>query len=134
MAVRTAASPRVFVCLALLAALLATLLAGACAPRLAPPGPGPTAPRLTADRLVAADGLELPLRAWLPADGARPKAVIVALHGINDYSNAFEAPGRYWAGRGIATYAYDQRGFGAAPNRGLWAGTAALTADLTAAA
>ena len=123
-------SLRALVCLA----LLAGPLAGACAPRLAPPGPGPTAPSLTADRLVAADGLELPLRAWLPADGVRPKAVIVALHGINDYSNAFEEPGRYWAGRGIATYAYDQRGFGAAPHRGLWAGTPALTADLTAAA
>ena len=118
----------------LLRLVLVALLATACAPRLAPPGPGPTAPSLTADRLVAADGLELPLRALLPADGARPKAVIVALHGINDYSNAFEEPGRYWAGRGIATYAYDQRGFGAAPNRGLWAGTPALTADLTAAA
>ncbi len=109
-------------------------LATACAPRLAPGGPGPTTPRLAEDRLVAADGLRLPLRAWLPEDGAAPKAIILALHGFNDYSNAFEEPGRYWAARGIATFAYDQRGFGAAPHRGLWAGTPALTADLTAAA
>ena len=113
---------------------LAVLLAASCAPRLAPPGPGPTAPRLGADRLIAGDGLELPLRVWLPEDGAAPKAVILALHGFNDYSNAFEDPGRYWAARGLATFAYDQRGFGQAPHRGLWAGTATMTADLSAAA
>ncbi|MFQ5775736.1 MAG: alpha/beta fold hydrolase [Kiloniellaceae bacterium] len=116
----------------LVAALLLALSA-ACAPRLAPPGPGTAMPRLTDGALVTFDGLELPLRAWLPEDGA-PKAVILALHGFNDYSNAFEGPGRYWAARGIATYAYDQRGFGAAPNRGLWAGAAAMTADLGALA
>jgi acylglycerol lipase len=38
------------------------------------------------------------------------------------------------ARQGIATFAYDQRGFGAAPNRGLWAGSAALSADLADAA
>ncbi len=110
------------------------LLIGSCAPRLAPPGGEPTEPRLTRDRLVTADGLELPLRAWLPGAGTAPWAVILALHGFNDYSAAFEDPGRFWAARGIATYAYDQRGFGAAPNRGLWAGAPALFADLTAAA
>ena len=110
------------------------LLIGACAPRLAPLGGEPTEPRLTGDRLVTGDGLELPLRAWLPGAGTAPWAVILALHGFNDYSGAFRDPGRFWAARGIATYAYDQRGFGAAPNRGLWAGAPALFADLTAAA
>ena len=76
---------------------------------------------------VAADGARLPLRRWLPADGAR--AVILALHGFGDYSNAFDMPGRRWAERGIATYAYDQRGFGAAPGHGRWAGGARLAAD-----
>ncbi len=120
--------------LKLVPVLCLALLAAACAPRLAPPGPGPTAPRLTADSLVAADGLELPLRAWLPEDGAAPRAVILALHGFNDYSKAFEEPGRYWAARGIATYAYDQRGFGAAPHHGLWGGTPAMAADRAGAA
>jgi len=114
------------------------LLAAACAPRLAPPGPGaetgPTAPRLTADRLIATDALELPLRAWLPEGGAAPRAVILALHGFNFYSEIFEEPAAYWAARGIATYAYDQRGFGAAPHPGRWAGTPAMIADVTAAA
>jgi alpha-beta hydrolase superfamily lysophospholipase len=120
--------------------LCLVLLAAACAPRLAPPGPGagPGAPRLTADSLIAGDGLELPLRAWLPegvaAGGAAPRAVILALHGFNFYSEIFEEPAAYWAARGIATYAYDQRGFGAAPYPGRWAGTPAMIADVTAAA
>ncbi len=126
--------------LGLVPVLCLALLAAACAPRLAPPGPGagagagPTAPRLTADTLIASDGLELPLRAWLPEDGAAPHAVILALHGFNFYSEIFEEPAAYWAARGIATYAYDQRGFGAAPHPGRWAGTPAMIADLTAAA
>ena len=74
---------------------------------------------------MAADGAELPLRSWLPQAGP-PDAVLVALHGFNDYSNFFDGPGRWLAGRGIASYAYDQRGFGGAPHRGLWAGTEAL--------
>src|SRR5919199_2038019 len=76
-------------------------------------------PRLEAQRFVTADGAVLPLRRWLP-EGA-PKAVVLALHGFNDYSNGFAAPGPEWAAEGIATYAYDQRGFGAAPQRGQWA-------------
>lgn len=81
---------------------------------------------------MTADGLALPLRVWLPEEGP-PRAAILALHGFNDYSNAFDGPGRYWAARGIATYAYDQRGFGAAPNRGLWAGATAMVDDLRVA-
>jgi acylglycerol lipase len=78
-------------------------------------------PRFTAESFVAADGQVLPLRRWLPPGGngaGQVKAVILALHGFNDYNNAFEGPGEAWAKRGIATYAYDQRGFGAAPERG----------------
>ncbi len=117
------------------------LLAAACAPRLAPPGPGlgletgtgPAARRLTPDHLIADDGMELPLRAWLP-EAAAPRAVILALHGFNFYSEIFEEPATFWAARGIATYAYDQRGFGAAPHHGRWAGTPAMIADVTTAA
>ena len=103
-------------------------LAAGCAARSVPPGPGPAEPRLVEESFVAADGLELPYRAWLP-EGA-PEAVILALHGFNDYSKAFEDPGEAWAELGIATYAYDQRGFGAGPHAGLWAGAEALKRDL----
>jgi acylglycerol lipase len=97
------------------------------------PDPKPV-PHFAADRFVAADGVVLPLRKWLPAAGERVGAVVLALHGFNDYSNAFAWPGKVWAKDGIATYAYDQRGFGAAPERGMWPGRAALAADAATAA
>ena len=54
----------------------------------------------------------------------------MAVHGFNDYSNAFDAPAKWFAKRGITTYAYDQRSFGKTPNRGIWAGSEAMTGDL----
>ncbi|HEX3881406.1 MAG TPA: alpha/beta fold hydrolase [Stellaceae bacterium] len=91
------------------------------------------APRLDDDLFIAADGVSLPLKVWLPP-GAEPKAVILALHGFNDYRNAFAIPAKLWAENGIATYAYDQRGFGASPDRTLWPGRAPLAADAATAA
>jgi len=101
----------------------------------AAPEPKPV-PHFNQTSFVAADGQILPLRKWLPrADGKdEVKAVILALHGFNDHAAAFDGPGEIWAEEGIATYAYDQRGFGAAPERGLWPGRAALAADAATAA
>jgi len=56
--------------------------------------------------------------------------VVVALHGFNDYGAAFDESGPYLANRGIAVWAPDQRGFGATPHHGLWAGTDRLTDDV----
>ena len=106
----------------------ALLLLGACTPTVIPMGPPLATPRLDADRLVMADGVELPLTAWRP-DG-QPKAVIVALHGFNDYAIGFADPAVEWVRDGIATYAYDQRGFGRQKQRGIWPGTETLVADL----
>lgn len=114
------------------AALLAGLMA-ACAPRLQPMGPALAPPLLTADAIIAADGYRLPLRRWTPAPGVPTRAVILALHGFNDYSKSFDGPGAYFAGRGVAMYAYDQRGFGATRDPGVWAGGDALAADAQAA-
>ena len=114
-----------------LAVLAAALLLGACAaPPLSPPPapPGSLAPRLTATEFVADDGAALPLRAWRPE--GETKAVILALHGFNDYSSAFAEPAEDWTKLGIATYAYDQRGFGEAPNRGGWVGAQRLALDV----
>ena len=105
-------------------------LAGIGTARAAPEA-DPT-PRFIGTSFVAADGQALPLRKWLPR--SQIKAVILALHGFNDYSKSFEGPGEAWAKAGIATYAYDQRGFGAAPDRGFWPGRAALAADVATAA
>ena len=107
--------------------LLAAALAG-CAAVTAPSGPGPTMPALTDGSFTARDGMVLPLRHWGPLD--HPRAVIVALHGMSDYSNAFALPGATWAAQGILTLAYDQRGFGAAPGSGLWAGAGVMRDDL----
>ncbi|WP_419903243.1 alpha/beta fold hydrolase [Kiloniella sp.] len=104
---------------------------GACAPRLAPLGDQVGAAALSGDSLITDDGLSLPLRSWLPE--GKPEIILLGLHGFNDYSNAFESSGSFWAKSGIATYAYDQRGFGAAPHPGLWGGHEQMTADLRAA-
>lgn len=101
--------------------------------RIAAAGAGavPPRPALEPDRYVATDGAILPLRRFLPA--GPPRAVVLALHGFNDYSNAFTQPAAMMARHGIATYAYDQRGFGQAPLRGRWAGTAVLVNDAVTA-
>jgi alpha-beta hydrolase superfamily lysophospholipase len=112
--------------------LMLAVFLGACAPRLQPPGPGPRAPELAADHLVMDDGAVLPLRVWKP-EGA-PSAAILALHGFNDYSKAFEAPAKAWTARGISVYAYDQRGFGETAYRGMWAGEGRMIEDLRIAA
>ena len=84
-----------------------------------PPYSGPT--------FTAADGTALPRRTF--AEVARPRAILVALHGFNDYGGFIEEAARYFAAQGIATLAYDQRGFGANANRGRWPGTEALVED-----
>ncbi len=98
-----------------------------CAPVTAPQGLVRDMPAIEAASFRTRDGLELPLRHWEAKD---PRAVIVALHGMSDYSQAFDMPGPYWAAHGITTYAYDQRGFGAAPDPGIWAGGDTMRSDL----
>ncbi len=108
--------------------LLASLTA--CAPRFdsgAPRDPSRAAVIGNED-VVTRDGTHLSSRRW-DAEGA-PKAVIVAVHGMSDYSNAFDMPGQAWAMQGITTIAYDQRGFGRNANPGVWAGADAMRADL----
>ncbi len=119
-----------------LALLGLVLMLNACAgqsdDKQKPVGPmGTVSPHISGDALIMDDGARLPLRAWLP-DG-KPRAVILALHGFNDYSKAFEKPGKEWAKHGVATYAYDQRGFGRAPDRGRWVGAWRLDTDLAEA-
>lgn len=117
------------------AALAAFLLLAGCSPKILAPGPNaeaPVAPTLGPNAYAAADGLRLPLKRWLPPNGVPVSAAIVALHGFNDYSNAFAEPAPWLAARGIAFYAYDQRGFGAAPDPGMWAGTPPMVEDLRA--
>ncbi|MBY0564679.1 MAG: lysophospholipase [Hyphomonadaceae bacterium] len=85
------------------------------------------------ERFVSFDGTALGLSAWLPPDGRQPSTVIVALHGMNDYANAFYLAGPWFAERGVALYAYDARGFGRSPRRGVWGGERLITEDLRTA-
>ena len=85
-------------------------------------------PAIEDERYVTRDGLPLGLQHW---DADKAKAIIVALHGMSDYSNAFAMPAAWWAKHGITTYAYDQRGFGRSPNTGLWAGSDIMRRDFT---
>ena len=110
-----------------LPAIFLLLLAG-CAPDFAQSGDARMTPVIGGEMLVAWDGAQLPLRCW-EAQG-KPRAVLVGLHGMSDYSNAFDMPGKVWAKQGISIIAYDQRGFGRNPNLGVWAGADTMRADL----
>jgi len=74
------------------------------------------------------DGYVLPISSWVP-DG-KITAVVLALHGFNDYRHAFAGTGPFLARHGILTYAFDQRGFGETEGFGLWAGTDRMVQDL----
>lgn len=91
-------------------------------------------PRLRDDVFVSFDGARLGLMRWLPAGGAarEPDWVVVGLHGMNDYANAYHLAAAWWAERGIATYALDVRGFGRSPERGVWAPTDLVLEDVRA--
>jgi alpha-beta hydrolase superfamily lysophospholipase len=102
-------------------------MAAACAPTTAPRGVADELPMLTDSYFQTRDGLHLPLRVWA---AEHPKAVIVALHGMSDYRNAFAMPAPWWAHHRITTIAYGQRGFGASPKAGTWAGGDAMRQDL----
>lgn len=108
-------------CLALCAVLIS-----ACAPLTQKTGPFHSAPSLEGGYYVTADGARLPLSVHT-ADA--PRAVIVALHGFNDYRTEFDMAAAWWRHHGITTYAYDQRGFGGAPHRGVWPGEGVLADD-----
>ena len=98
----------------LIAALLATLMLGACTPLMVQqagqPPMGFQGARLDPDAFVSFDGSRLGLTQW-EAQGP-PKAVLIGVHGMNDYARAFALAAPYWAQNGVTTYAYDQRGFG----------------------
>ncbi len=114
---------------------LISLLLAACAPmrqQAQIPGPGYQGPRFTPAQFISFDGTALGLSTW-QAQTPEPQAVIVALHGMNDYARAFETAAPYWAARGITTYAYDARGFGRSPQRGVWGHDALMIQDVRTA-
>lgn len=113
-------------------ALLLVLVLPACAAAVThPAGPDTQPPQASTDHLVMADGARLPLKTWRPAGEIR--AVVLALHGMNDYSQFFAEPAAHLARHGILSYAYDQRGFGQGPHPRFWSSTDTMVADSRAA-
>lgn len=102
------------------------MLAG-CAERLVPEGPALAQPVASSGAFVMPDGMRLPYRVWKPE--APPRAIVLALHGMNDSCDAFEIPAPAFTAAGIEIIAPDQRGFGATADRGYWPGMHTLVAD-----
>jgi len=84
---------------------------------------------MSEEAFLMPDGVDLPFRSWAPWD-RQTQGVIIALHGFNDHSGGMSMPGHGLARRGFLVYAYDQRGFGRAPNHGIWPGTKTMIFDL----
>lgn len=103
-------------------------LVSCAAPQLHPRATTQAAPELRHNAAVMADGYVLPLTVWQAAGASN--AVVLGLHGFNDYRMGYAPVGAYLASRGITFYAYDQRGFGGTSHRGMWAGEEALTSDV----
>lgn len=85
------------------------------------------------DLFVSSDGAKLGLTAWQADTVLSPGFIVVGVHGMNDYANAFHMAAPYWAARGVTTYAYDQRGFGRSPGRGIWPDEERMREDLRTA-
>ena len=84
---------------------------------------------LASAHFLSPDGRVLPVRTFLP-EHEPLRAMILAVHGFNDYSRAFSSVGPYFAARGIGLIAYDQQGFGLTGRTGLWAGSEQYAEDL----
>ncbi len=116
-----------FICATFLAAI--TGITGCEKPYIYPSQPSAaTQPVLESGSARMADGFRLPLTRW-PTAG-EPLAIVLALHGLNDYRVAFKTTGNFLAEQGICVYAYDQRGFGETEGAGYWHGSTALISDL----
>ena len=111
-------------------ALIGLLHLVACSTPVAVPDKPQALAAKAVEAFTTADGVRLAVRTFAAAQ--QTKAVLLALHGFNDYSRAFEGAAHYFAQAGIETVAYDQRGFGGAPDRGKWAGTTTLVNDFLA--
>ena len=82
------------------------------------------------ETFVSFDGSKLGLTVWEAEGTADPGHVVVGLHGMNDWAAAYQFVAPIWAKEGVTTYAYDHRGFGRSPNKGIWPNEDLLRQDL----
>lgn len=108
---------------------MAVVLLVACAEPYVYPSPDVHAlPQLAQTYALMDDGYQLPLSRWEAVGNTQ--AVVLSLHGLNDYRFAFDNLGQYLSRNGITVIAYDQRGFGSTDGAGLWHGSERLSDDL----
>lgn len=98
-----------------------------CTPVVLKAGRATGQPLLLNQAFITEDGSNLPYSHW-PSPAS--DAVLIAVHGFNDYRNFFQQPGIYFARHHITSYAFDQRGFGDSSMRGYWAGVETYVDDL----
>ena len=109
---------------------LVALLMSCAEPYVYPSNGKQVLPQLTDTHAVMDDGYRLPLTRWTSVGNTR--AIVLAVHGLNEYSFVFDSLGQYLSSHGITLIAYDQRGFGNSAGQGLWHGSERLGRDLVA--
>ncbi len=109
--------------------VIGSLLPG-CTPKVLLPGVIQAQAMLLPQVYVTSDNTRLPLRTWVPK-GHAINSIVIAMHGFNDYAMFFDQTGQALQKLGIASFAFDQRGFGATKNRGIWSGSETMAQDLT---
>jgi acylglycerol lipase len=107
--------------------VMASHLSGCATPYIYPQKSTQTVPYLYEKYVVMQDGYHLPVRRWGNANEST--AIVLAVHGLNDYSSGFDSTGRYLAERGVSLIAYDQRGFGDTAGHGYWHGSQRMIND-----
>jgi alpha-beta hydrolase superfamily lysophospholipase len=100
----------------------------ACSPASIPLKTTQATPALVQQPLLrTGDGTELVMTRW-QAQGTS-KATLLLIHGLNEYAGAFDEMCETLAQHGIEVWAYDQRGFGRSPYRGLWSSAERMAQD-----
>ncbi|MHA2071147.1 MAG: alpha/beta hydrolase, partial [Candidatus Thorarchaeota archaeon] len=62
-------------------------------------------------KYVGFDGTRMFMASWIP-DNERPRALIIAIHGLGSHGLDLATIGEFMADKGIAVFAPDMRGFG----------------------
>lgn len=85
-------------------------------------------PQLRSDGFLTEDQYWLPFRSYKQLKN--PTNIVIALHGFNDYSKAFDGMCDFLFNANIQCIAYDQRGFGNTAQRGLSPGPGRFEKDI----
>ena len=80
------------------------------------------------DMHTKSEDYDFTIKSWKTT--SKEKAIILAVHGYNDYSNSFKIPATHLLKFGISTYTFDLRGFGKNKDKGDWYPLEIHTQDL----